>query len=851
MGKLTPMMKQYQELKEKHKDCILFFRLGDFYEMFDDDAYIASKILDIALTSRHKGESKTPMCGVPYHAAENYVAKLTKSGKKVAICEQVSDPNEPGIVKREVVRIITPGTTLNDTVLEQKSNNYIISIYPKKNYFGLAFADLTTGDFKLTEVNSYANLKTEIARLNPSECIVPEDEMENNLHIQKLYQEFLDLHIFPYKTTKKPYETLTEAYKTKSLEGFGVEKYPFGIQAAGNLYNYLLETQKQNLDHLKNISSFKPEKYMALDDSTIRNLELIFTLNDAQKKGSLLSILDKTQTNMGGRLLHSILLKPLIKKEEILERQQGVEEFTENLDLREKITKLLKNFCDLERILARLSLNQGSARDLVNIKISLQKIPEIKNILKNCSSIILQTINSKLNSLEDLTKEIEEAILDEPKAVIREGGMIKKGYNKELDEVKDISLSGKEFISQLKEKEIQKTGINSLKIGFNKVFGYYIEVTNTHKNKAPDYFIRKQTLTNAERYITPDLKEYEEKVLNAEEKINELEFELFQKIQRKVLDNTQEIQQTARYIGLLDILLSFSITAVSNNYCKPEISEENVLEIENGRHPVLEKLTFSQDFVPNSLKLNDEDQQIVLLTGPNMSGKSTILRQAALITLLAQIGSFVPADKAKIGITDRIFTRVGASDNLLKGQSTFMVEMQEVANILNNASEKSFIVLDEIGRGTSTYDGVSIAWSIMEHIHDLIKARTIFATHYHELISLADKLDRAKNFSVNVKDKGNEVIFLYQMVEGGINKSYGIEVARLAGLPQTVVDKSKQILGDLEEEVIDTSRISEHQMDLFKDDINQHPALQALKNLNIEALTPIEALQKLDELKKL
>jgi DNA mismatch repair protein MutS len=847
----TPMIKQYKEIKAKHKDAILLFRLGDFYEMFGDDAIKASKILDITLTARNKGDNKIPMCGVPYHAIENYIAKLTRSGCKVAICDQISDPKLPGIVQREVTRTITPGTTFNDNILDRKTNNYLLSLVKVGEIFGFAYADITTGDFFVTEIEKESELINELTKIYPAECIIDE---ENDTFIM-LKDSFEHTMFSTYENFKDTEEAIKDHYQIHSINGLGLEGKVAAVKAAGMLLLYLIETQKNELKHLKTIKYYSTKEFMPLDEATLRNLELITTLHDREKEGSLLSVLDETLTSMGGRMLKKWLLKPMLKVNEIQKRLNWVEELLGNPTLLGNLRETLKDTLDIERIISRLSLGTGNARDLIALKDTLKQLPELEKLLGNTG------LPGNFINLNDLVEIIEKSIEEEPPITLREGGMIKDGFNKELDELKNISREGKTFIKNLQDKEIKKTGINSMKVKYNKVFGYYIEISKANLANVPDDYIRKQTLVNAERFITPELKEYEEKVLGAEEKITELEYKLFNEIREKAVEKIIDIQKNAQIIATLDCLCSFSYVARLNNYCKPEVNEGGKIEIKAGRHPVVEKMTFSGDFIPNDINLDNVDNQLLLITGPNMGGKSTILRQVAIIVLMAHIGCFVPADKAVIGLVDRIFTRVGASDNLIKGQSTFMVEMQEAANILNNATERSLIILDEIGRGTSTYDGVSIAWAITEYIHNHIKAKTLFASHYHELIVVVDSLERAKNFSVGVKEKEDGIIFLYKLDKGGIDRSYGIEVARLAGLPKEVVEKSKTILKDLEEDVVDTkikqtankAKINEDQMALFADSRipqNLNKIKEELNRIDINGLTPLEALQKLDELKK-
>ena len=856
------MMAQYKEIKAKYPDAILFFRLGDFYEMFFEDAVEVSKILQLTLTSRNKGDHKAPMCGIPYHAASNYISKLTRIGKKVAICEQLSDPNLPGIVKRDVIRVITPGTTLDDNILEQKSNNYLVAISIGQGNFGLASADISTGEFRVTELADKKALQTELERVRPTECIVEAGSCDSG-HIPIFRESDFQCFFFEHPFSHDPTSYLLQHFGIQSLDGFGMAKMTAGINAAALLLDYLKHTQKTELSHIGNIKPYEVSEFMPLDDATLKNLELLSTLRENKREGSLLWVLDETLTSMGGRLLRFILTHPLTDANEIRQRLDAVEEFAEHTAALYDIRESLQHIPDLERLLARLSLGYGNARDLIGLKNALQAVPVIRNFLEPFSSVLLINIRKKLDDLPHLVDLIGKAIADEPPLAVKEGGMIRDGYNGQLDEIKTVSREGKGFIQSMQQKEKDRTGIQSLKIRYNQVFGYYIEVSKANLHAVPDDYIRKQTLVNAERYITPELKEYEEKVLGAEEKIIALEYKIFNEVRQKVVEEIGRIQSLAHAIAELDVEGSLAIVAKKNNYCKPIIHDGFGMNIRGGRHPVVEKMTFSSSFIPNDIGFDDKTQ-MVLITGPNMGGKSTYLRQSALIVLMAHIGSFVPADTAEIGLVDRIFTRVGASDNLVRGQSTFMVEMQETAFILNNATSKSFIILDEIGRGTSTYDGMSIAWAIMEFIHDNIRAKTLFATHYHELISLASKLPYARNASFAIRENEKEgVVFLYKIVDGGVDRSYGIEVAKLAGLPAEVTNKAKQILVDLEEGVLEAGiekelsdarkRTSDDQLALFERmqrKINEHPAVDEIKQLDMDQMTPLEALNKLASIKK-
>lgn len=837
----TPMMKQYEEIKAKHADCILFFRLGDFYEMFGEDAIKASKLLNITLTARNKGDGKVPMCGIPHHAAENYIAKLTKLGEKVAICDQMSDPDLPGIVDRKVTKVITPGTTFNENILDTKSNNYVACVAEGEDGFGLSYADLTTGEFATTQVKTFVELFTEFAKISPAECILSKDFYESEKG-NRLKDHFESVCFFPFDT-----------FRDICSNDFGLKEYPLAVKASGLLLEYLKENQKNDLEHFHTFKYFHTGEYMPIDESTLRNLELLKTLRDQEKEGSLISVIDKTHTSMGGRMLKFWLTHPLLDKNQIENRLDSVEELFKKNDLRNSIIELLKNIADLERLISKLSLGSGNARDMLGLKDSIEYIPKFKSVLSESDSDLLVNIRDSLIDLSRVAVAIESAIDPEAPLSLKDGNIIKKGYNAQLDELKSISREGKTFIKDLQEKEIKRTGISSMKVKYNKVFGYFIEISKTNLHLVPQDYIRKQTLVNAERFITPELKEYEEKILGAEEKIIKLEYEIFQEIRKKATENIKEILDNSKLIATLDCLCSFSVLAKHNNYSRPEITLDNGIKISEGRHPVIEQMSFSSKFIPNDVNLDNVDNRLLLITGPNMGGKSTILRQTALIVLLAHMGSFVPAKTASIELVDRIFTRVGASDNLVKGQSTFMVEMQEAAFILNNATSKSLIILDEIGRGTSTYDGVSIAWAITEYIHDRIKAKTLFATHYHELISVIENLPHAKNYSIAVKENTDGIIFLYKLEEGGINKSYGIEVAKRAGLPTSVIEKSSHILQNLEEVVVE-KRVPEDQMNLFMDFDRKNQSLNKMKEeldgIDVNNLTPLEALKKLDELKR-
>lgn len=840
-------MAQYKEIKSQYQDAILMFRLGDFYEMFFEDALEACKILQITLTARNKnGEDKIPMCGVPYHAVENYLLKLTRAGKKVALCDQVTQPNGKGIVQREVVRVVTPGTTFNENFLDQKSNNFISAIVYVGKQYGFAYGDLTTGEFRTTEFVNSTDLLNELNRINPAEFIGNADLIQKikSINVTK------NLCAFPYEFSANAEEFLKKQFQVNSLKGFGLENRPAANQVIAMLLQYLQETQKTELKHIQKISFYEKSDFMQLDSNCIRNLELFYNSHDGKKEGSLIEVLDHTVNSMGGRLLRNWLLHPLLEAKKVSERLNKVEIFVKDSNLLREISETLMGIYDIERLLSRLSLGSGNARDLIAMKESLKIIPGLKDLI----SQVLPQISEELETFDELVDLIDQAIIEEPPLSLNDGGIIKKGYNDELDELLAISTEGKSYIKDLQTREIQRTGISSLKVKFNQVFGYYIEISKANLLQAPQDYIRKQTLVNAERFITPELKEYEEKVLNAQDRIVNLEYELFYKVRLEVVKEIVKIQKIAGIVAELDVLSSLAFLAVKNNYCKPEILENGDLEIIDGRHPVVEKVV--QDFIPNDCQF-DNERKFLMITGPNMGGKSTYLRQIALISLMAQIGSFVPAKSANLPIVDRIFTRVGASDNLARGESTFMVEMNETSAILNQATEKSLIILDEVGRGTSTYDGVSIAWAISEYLHDKIGAKTLFATHYHELIELAEKLPYAQNLSVAVRENEKEgVVFLYKIVAGGVDKSYGIEVAKLAGLPIEVVSRARGVLKEMEKRQVKNLKNSNDQISLFPERESaglKHPInkfLEELKQLNVENLTPLQALQKLDEIKK-
>jgi DNA mismatch repair protein MutS len=861
----TPMMQQYQGIKKEYSDSILFFRMGDFYEMFNEDAKIASSILQIALTARNKKTNPVPMCGIPHHSANLYITKLLKAGKKVAICEQTEDPKQAaGLVKREVVRVITPGTILDDNILDPKCDQFIASLYFGINEIGLSVLDVSTGIFKTTQFegeNALSILGDELQKLDPREIIIPEslkDEPRPWLPMGEVFVHSWEDVSFYYT---EAYRSLIEHFKTQSLEGFGCENMKAAISSAGALIHYLRETQKSPLEHITVLTPFPVHSYMALDQCTLTSLELVQS-SEGTRKNSLLDLLDLSLTPMGARRIREWILKPLIKSERIQERLSIVEGFKNNPTGRKNLRDLLKQIFDLERLLGRITLSACNARDLVALKSSLKVFPDLLESLKIYDSLPLQTYLQDWDNLENIYDLIDRNIVDDPPLGLKEGNLIKPGCNEELDRLKNITRQGKNWIASLEQEEKEKTGISVLKVGFNKIYGYYIEITKKHIDRVPAEYIRKQSLVNAERYISPKLKEYEEEITGAEEKIFALEQNLFEEIRSAISMAGSRIQSMARIISEVDALSAFAETAHRYNYCKPEFTSDRNLNIENGRHPLIERIDPSLRFISNDTFLDSVEQQIIIITGPNMAGKSTYLRQVALITLMAQIGSFVPADKTSLGITDRIFSRVGAQDHLLKGQSTFMVEMNETANILNNATPDSLIILDEIGRGTSTFDGISIAWAIVEFLHKADQGggpKTLFATHYHELTDLSRVLPGVKNFNVQVKEWNDEIIFLRKIVPGGTDKSYGIQVARLAGLPKKVLDRAHEVLFNLEQSEFDevgVPKISHSESSDTKNPAGQlglfpepeNPLIQKIKEIDPNQLSPREALEVLFEL---
>ena len=869
MAELTPMMQKYMETKEQYKDCILFYRLGDFYEMFFDDALVASKELEITLTGKSCGlEERAPMCGIPYHAVEGYLSKLVSRGYKVAICEQVEDPKlAKGLVKREVIRVVTPGTNLNVQSLEAGKNNYLLSIAYTPDGIGISAADVTTGDYYVTEVEDLKKLNDELMKYEPSEIICNEaflvsgfdvNDLKSRLHISV---NALESHMFDDDGCRR---ILMKHFKVNTLIGLGVEEFPTGLLAAGALLQYLYDTQKTDLEHFTHIYPYLTSKYMLLDSSTRRNLELTETLREKQKRGSLLWVLDKTKTAMGARLLRNYIEQPLIEKDEMEKRLDAIQELNQDSISRDEIREYLNPIYDLERLLSKVTYKTANPRDLIAFRNSLQMLPPIKTVLSAFEKEELTKIREQIDGLEDIYQLIDEAIIDEPPLSIREGGMIKDQFDETIDRLRSAKHDGKQWLAQLEEEDRERTGIKNLKIKYNKVFGYYLEVTNSYKDLVPDYYTRKQTLANAERYITPELKELEDMILGAEDKLYALEYELYSEVRETIAGQVERIQQTAKAVAALDAFSSLALVAERNNYVRPKINEKGILDIKEGRHPVVERMIPNDMFIANDTYLDDKKHRISIITGPNMAGKSTYMRQTALIALMAQIGSFVPAESANICLSDRIFTRVGASDDLASGQSTFMVEMTEVANILRNATSKSLLILDEIGRGTSTFDGLSIAWAVVEYISDskLLGAKTLFATHYHELTELEGKIDNVNNYCIAVKEKGDDIVFLRKIVKGGADKSYGIQVAKLAGVPDLVISRAKEIVEELSDEDI-TNRVSEiaakehtakkkskakkydevdmAQMSLF-DTVKDDDVLDELKNIDVGNLTPIDAL---------
>ena len=867
MAEFSPMMQHYLETKKQYKDCVLFYRLGDFYEMFFEDAEIVSRELELTLTGKDCGQEKrAPMSGIPYHAADSYIAKLIEKGYKVAICEQVEDPKQAkGIVKREVIRVVTPGTVIESNLLEEKKNNYIMAIYKSGLYFGISVCDISTGEFLATQIvehNNFARLLDEISRYSPAEIIVSDMMFNSKTEIEKIKERF---ETYISKESEESfdgeYELLSGMYniiddKNEKIKNLSDKK--LAIYAINALLKYLEDTQKTSLDHINTIKIYNTTRYMALDINARRNLEITEKMRDKSKKGTLLWVLDKTSTSMGGRLLRRWLNDPLIDRKEINDRLDAVEELKDSIILRGDVIEALRKVYDIERLAGKISYGNANGRDMISLKNSVKQLPEIKKVLSTTGAGLLKEIYENIDTLDDIYEIIEKSIVDEPPIGVKDGGIIKIGYDPEIDKLKLATTEGKKWILELEAKEREQTGIKGLKVGFNKVFGYFIEVTKSNLSMVPDRYVRKQTLTNCERYITEELKNLENQILGAEERVVTLEYNAFCEIRSSIEKQIQRIQKTATLVSTLDVLVSFATVAEDMNYVKPEVDNGGVIDIKEGRHPVIEKMISNSNFVPNDTYLDEEGNRLAIITGPNMAGKSTYMRQVALITLMAQVGSFVPASYAKIGVVDKIFTRVGASDDLSMGQSTFMVEMMEVATILKEATKNSLVILDEIGRGTSTYDGLSIAWAVAEFIADKEKcgAKTLFATHYHELTELENKVEGVKNYSIAVKEKGEDIIFLRKIVDGGTDESYGVHVARLAGVPQVVTKKANEILQSLERRNVLNNKIIEQapkkesadQIDMYNYKIAE--VAHEIDRIDFNQLTPIDALNTLVKIKE-
>ena len=865
IDKFSPMMQNYLKTKEDYKDCILFYRLGDFYEMFFDDAITASRELELTLTGKDCGqEERAPMCGIPYHAAETYVARLISKGYKVAICEQLEDPKTAkGIVKRDVIRVVTPGTVIESNLLEEKKNNYIMAIYKNGIYFGMSVCDLSTGDFRMTQIrdtNNFAMLMDEISRYSPSEIVVNELMFNSTEEIIKIKERF-ETYISKSNGFSQNVNEIKERSRIVNEDDKEIEKlddYILAITAANGLIAYLVDTQKNNLEYLNKILLYNTSKYMSLDINARRNLEITEKLRDKSKKGTLLWVLDKTSTSMGGRLLRRWLNDPLVDECHINRRLESVKELKEDIILRGDIVDSLKKVYDIERLASKISYGSANGRDLISLKNSTAQLPGIKTILSKAKSQMLKDLYGELDELQDIYAIIDKAIVDEPPISVKEGGLIKLGYDEEIDRLKTATTHGKNWVLKLEAEEREKTGIKGLKVGFNKVFGYFIEVTKSNLSQVPDRYIRKQTLANCERYITEDLKRLENEILGAEEKVINLEYNAFVEIRDEIEKNVQRVQKSANIISILDVLASFATVADDMNYVMPTVDNSGIIDIKDGRHPVIEKIIGGSEFVPNDTYLDKGENRLSIITGPNMAGKSTYMRQVALITLMAQCGSFVPASYAKIGVVDKIFTRVGASDDLSMGQSTFMVEMMEVATILKEATQNSLVILDEIGRGTSTYDGLSIAWAVAEYISDKEKcgAKTLFATHYHELIQLEEKLEGVKNYSIAVKEKGEDIIFLRKIISGGTDESYGVHVAKLAGVPKAVTTRANEVLRSIERKnVLNEKKLEKEnkketagQLDMYNYKLAE--IAHEIDKIDLNQLTPIDALNTLLKMKE-
>ena len=863
----SPMMQRYLETKEQYKDCILFYRLGDFYEMFFDDAITAARELEITLTGKDCGqEERAPMAGVPHHAAEMYISKLIAKGYKVAICEQLEDPKTAkGIVKRGVIRVVTPGTIVESNMLEERKNNYIMSIFKSGIYFGISVCDISTGEFYSAEIkdnNNFPQLLDEIARYTPSELVINSNLADCTEEMSKIRERF---STYITRFQDKFFDNKPDIIKlrfnlvdTNQRPIENIEERSFAVASINALIEYIEQTQMTSLDHINKITIYQISKYMSLDMNARRNLEITEKMRDKSKKGTLLWVLDKTSTSMGGRHLRRWLNDPLIDTLEINRRLEAVKELKDNVMLRGDVIDNLKKVYDIERLAGKMAYGNANARDMITLKNSLARLPEVRKVLENCASPMLKDIYDNLDELQDIYELIEKSIVDDPPMTVKDGGIIKLGYNEEVDKLKTATTEGKNWIIQLEADEKEKTGIKNLKVGFNKVFGYFIEVTKSNLDQVPERYVRKQTLTNAERYITEELKNLENQILGAEEKVVSLEYDLFTKIREEIAKNIVRLQKTATMVSTLDVLASFAQVAEDMNYCMPQVDNSGIIDIKGGRHPVIEKMLGAGEFVENDTYLDKDENRLSIITGPNMAGKSTYMRQVTLITLMAQVGSFVPAEEAKIGVVDKIFTRVGASDDLSMGQSTFMVEMMEVATILKEATPNSLVILDEIGRGTSTYDGLSIAWAVAEYIANKEKcgAKTLFATHYHELTELEEKIEGVKNYSIAVKEKGEDIIFLRKIVRGGTDESYGIHVARLAGVPKLVTEEANKILKSLERKNILTGKKEEKkdkkqvegQFDMYNFKLAE--IAHEIDKINLNELTPIDALNTLVRIKE-
>ena len=875
MAGMSPMMVHYLETKKQYPDCILFYRLGDFYEMFFEDALTVSKELEITLTGKECGlEERAPMCGIPYHALENYLYRLVQKGYKVAIAEQMEDPKlAKGLVKREVIRVVTPGTITSAQALDETKNNYLMGIVYIDERFGIAVSDISTGDFLVTEVETERELADEINKFSPSEIICNDAFFVSGVDTEEVKNRYqtviaaLDSHFFSDEGCRR---ILKEHFKVGSLDGLGLQDYDTGVIAAGAVMEYMYETQKSTLSHITTIVPYSTGQFMIIDTSTRRNLELLETMREKQKRGTLLWVLDKTKTAMGARLLRTYIEQPLIHKDDIIARQNAIEELNMNYISREEICEYLNPIYDLERLIGRISYKTANPRDLISFRNSLEMLPYIKDLMGEFTTPLLKELWEELDALEDVHDLVSRAIVEDPPISLRDGGIIKDGYHEETDKLRHAKTEGKTWLAELESRERDKTGIKNLKVKYNKVFGYYFEVTNSFKGMVPDYFVRKQTLANAERYTTDELKELEDMILGAEDKLYTLEYGLFCEVRDAIAAEVLRIQQTARAIAGIDVMTSLSVVATKNNYVKPRINEKGVIDIKNGRHPVVEKMMRDDLFVANDTYLDNTKNRLSIITGPNMAGKSTYMRQTALIVLMAQLGSFVPADDANIGICDRIFTRVGASDDLASGQSTFMVEMTEVANILRNATKNSLIVLDEIGRGTSTFDGLSIAWAVVEHISNpkLLGAKTLFATHYHELTELEGTMSGVTNYCIAVKEQGDDIVFLRKIIKGGADESYGIQVAKLAGVPDTVIERAKELVEELssaditvrakeiaqqsanvaaKKTVAKPDEVDMLQMSIF-DTVKNDDIIKEIEDVDISNMTPFEALTFLNQI---